>query len=148
LKSFIESVGQAFKTIYNEWLDTTLFKDIQVNGGTCTCKIVSGTPIPGTYNNGIGEIAILSESISTNFPRSVQIKNEILKELKSQMLQAEDGIPTSALKTWIKAIAEGITSMQNQWLDGTKMESLQVNGGLTFPNSPIVGAQGKAGKLV
>lgn len=145
LKSLIISISDAFSKIYNEWLSTLIINNIQVNGGFCSCQIPPASPI-GTYSGGIGTLSTLNGNIPLRIQKD-SLKNEILQQLKNYLL-LDEGSYSKYLLQYVEAMTDGIISMQNEWLNGTQVQQLQVNGGTSVFSGPLIASIGSLGVFI
>jgi len=145
LKSLAIAASSGFANTYNQWLDLLVINNIIVSGGTCTCQSPPLSPI-GTYSNGTGQLPILEGNLSTKIQQKV-LKQNITLDLKSQVKLDESGNITKHLQQFVDAITQGIMDMYNQWLIGTQIQNIQVNGGVSVFAGPLSGAQGIQGEL-
>lgn len=140
--SFLIAIGTGFETTFNQKSLLSTLSNIQVNGGVCTCQIIAGVPIPGTYFGGTGQLPILYSNTDFILDYSTLYAN-ITNNLDSNILP--EGTMTDSLKASIEAITEAIVDMHITWLQTTSVTGIQVNGGVTLPNQPIINALGAGG---
>ena len=143
LKSYLKGIGDAFDNVFNNFLDTAIINNIEINGGLCTCQIVAGAPVPGTLIAADGDLASLDGNMIGIIPNKGLFKNEILGLFDSNVLA--NGSPTKALNSSIDAISSVLEEIISDWLVNTKVNELVASGGLTIPNSPVSGAIGTGG---
>lgn len=147
LTSHISSIAEAFEETFNLFLDTAVIINVEVSGGTCTCQIVPpGVPVPGSYFGGIGQLSTLEGNVTGSPVTKLIMKSLAISKMDSNILA--QGTPTAALSDSLDAIFQVLENTHNTWMSSTKLQNLQVNGGVTFPNSPIVAATGAGGQFV
>jgi hypothetical protein len=150
LKAFITGIAEGLLQTLNQWVTMISLQNIQVNGGLCTCQIIPPPgpgPIPGSYSNGIGQLAMLQGNLQPELQQQqivTSIKNAFTDELK----QSESGDLTEGVIAFVEGFVEGFMQSIQQWMQGTQVTALQVNGGTTFPGAPLAAAMGMNGRLV
>ncbi len=146
LRTFIYSIGQGFEDAFNNFLETAVISNIQVNGGTCTCKITSGGPIPGTLISANGKLGTLEDNMTGIIPTEGVLFSTMINLIDSNLLG--QGVMTKALKGSYEKISIGLGDYIEVWLRGTKLENLVCSGGVTNVGGPVVGAIGNAGEFI
>ena len=146
MRSYANGIGQGFEDAYNDFLDSATISNLLVNGGTCTCQIILGVPIPGTYFGGIGILSSLSAGVSGTLVTSSIFKGLLQSYLDSNILAV--GIPTEALTASMDAITTAVGNYFDTWMSSTSIQGVMVNGGITIPFGPIAAASGVGGSFV
>lgn len=146
LRSYVSSIGSAFEELFNQFLDQALISNIIVDGGFCTCNIISGVPIPGTLIGAIGRLDSLSSGTSSLSITSGLIRQSAISKMDSNILV--QGVPTTALDASLNGICQSLAETHSFWIENTNIENLVCNGGVTLPNGPVVGAVGNSGIFV
>jgi len=144
-KNLCESIASGFVVSFNQWLDTTSINNIIITGGICSCQSPPSSPI-GSYSNGIGNLSILEGNIPVKLQKSV-IKNNIIAYLKGTVRLNESGNATKYLLQFIDSVSEGIINMHNEWLSGTQIINIQVNGGTSTFLGPLISSIGSNGVI-
>lgn len=143
--SYANSIGQGFEDAFNNFLDSAVISNLLVNGGLCTCQVILGVPIPGTYSGGIGILSTLSSGVSGILVTPSILKSLILSHMDSNILAV--GTPTEALDASIDSICTALANYFDTWMSSTSIQGVLVNGGVTFPFSPIAAAIGLGGSF-
>lgn len=146
LRSYVKSIGDGFETIFNQLLTTSTISNILVSGGFCTCQIILGASVPGTYSGGLGILTSLTSGLKGTALTSGNLYSEILSRLDSNVLAV--GNPTPSLNASLRAICSAIEEHHDAWLDSTSINNLLVGGGLSIPYGPLVGSLGLGGKFI
>jgi hypothetical protein len=146
LRSYIRSIGQGFETVFNNFITTSVVTGIIVNAGICTCQIIAGVPVPGTYFGGIGILAPLSSGVVGSPVNSSILYSTMLSLMDSNVLA--QGIPTPSLAASLSSICDALQEYHTLWMNSSMISNLSVNGGITIPNGPITAGIGMAGSIV
>ena len=142
-RNFMKSIGEAFQSIYNNFIESWNIFNISVNGGLCTCRITSSGPVSGTYGSGTGILEILEGNGQAIFPVSALYEDRITGNMTGDFYAGGDLEP--GVMAHIEAIAFALADTHSLWMASTKIIGLQVSGGFTFPGAPISNAIGNSG---
>lgn len=145
LRSYVSAVGGGFQNVYNQFLATSSLFGIEVNGGSCSCQVISGAPIPGSFSGGVGKLSSLSSGVAGVPITATQLFSTMLGLMDSNILAT--GSPTESLRASLRALCSAIEEYHQDWMTNTKITDLQVSGGLTIPYGPISGGLGFGGML-